>query len=143
MIRFTWLQFRVHAAVALATLAGLAIVLAVTGSHLTHLFDRAGLNAACLAAAGGRNGCRVGPFLDRTTAYFDSAHVLNIAVPAVAGLVGALWGAPLIAAELSAGTHRLAWTQSVTRTRWLLSKLLVAGGATVAVIGLLSLMVTL
>jgi hypothetical protein len=143
MIRFTWLQFRVQAAIALAAVAVLAIVLAGTGTHLTHLFHSAGLNAACLAAAGGRNGCRVGPFLDRTTAYFDFAHVLNIAVPALAGILGAVWGAPLIAGELSGGTHRLAWTQSVTRTRWLLSKLLVAGVVTVAAIGLLSLMVTL
>jgi hypothetical protein len=143
MIRFTWLQFRVQAAVALATLGGLAVVLAITGSHLTELFHSSGLSAACLAAAGGRDGCRVGPFLSRTTAYFDFARVLNVAVPALAGMLGAFWGAPLIAGELSAGTHRLAWTQSVTRTRWLLSKLLVAGVAILAAIGLLSLMVTL
>ena len=41
-------------------------------------------------------------------------------VPAV---VGAFWGAPLVARELEAGTHRLAWTQSVTRGRWLATRL--------------------
>ena len=43
-------------------------------------------------------------------------------VPAV---VGAFWGAPLVARELEAGTHRLAWNQAVTRTRWLTTKLAV------------------
>jgi ABC-type transport system involved in multi-copper enzyme maturation permease subunit len=143
MIRFAWLQFRVQAAVALAALTVLAIVLAITGIHLTHLFDSSGLNATCLAATGARNSCRVGPFLDRTMSYFDFAHALNIAVPAVAGLLGAFWGAPLVAGELSAGTHRLAWTQSVTRTRWFLSKLAVTGVATVVAVGVLTLMVTI
>ena len=32
------------------------------------------------------------------------------------------WGAPLVARELEAGTHRLIWNQSVTRTRWLVTK---------------------
>ena len=40
------------------------------------------------------------------------------------------------------GTFRLAWTQSVTRTRWLAVKLGVVGLASVAVAGLFSLMVT-
>jgi ABC-type transport system involved in multi-copper enzyme maturation permease subunit len=143
MIRFAWVQFRLQAAVALAALTLLAIVLAITGIHLSHLFDSSGLNARCLEATGARDSCRVGAFLDRTTAYFDFAHVLNIAVPAVAGLLGAFWGAPLVAGELSAGTHRLAWTQSVTRTRWFLSKLAVTGAATVIAVGLLTLMVTI
>ena len=57
-------------------------------------------------------------------------------------LVGVFWGAPLIARELETGTFRLVWTQSVTRARWLAVKLLVVGFASVAVTGLLSLIVT-
>ena len=52
-------------------------------------------------------------------------------VPAV---IGVFWGAPLVARELETGTHRLAWNQSVTRTRWLAAKLGVAVLAT-AVVG--------
>ena len=37
----------------------------------------------------------------------------------VPALIGLFWGAPLVARELETGTFRLAWTQSVTRTRWL------------------------
>ena len=42
-------------------------------------------------------------------------------------LIGIFWGAPLIARELEAGTHRLVWNQSVTRTRWLAVKLGLVG----------------
>lgn len=48
-------------------------------------------------------------------------------LPIVPLLVGIFWGAPLLARELERGTHRLAWTQSVTRQRWLMSKLGVLG----------------
>jgi hypothetical protein len=65
--------------------------------------------------------------------------VLMYLVPA---LIGIFWGAPLIARELEAGTHRLAWNQSVTRTRWLTTKLAVVGGAAAATAGLLSWVVT-
>ena len=57
-------------------------------------------------------------------------------------LIGMFWGAPLIAHELETGTFRLAWTQSVSRLRWLLVKLGLVGLASAAVAGLLSLMVT-
>jgi hypothetical protein len=44
--------------------------------------------------------------------------------------------------ELEAGTFRLAWNQSVTRTRWMAAKLALIGLAAMATAGLLSLMVT-
>ena len=53
-----------------------------------------------------------------------SAPALAYAVPAV---VGVFWGAPMVARELEAGTHRLVWNQSITRTRWLATKLGFAG----------------
>jgi hypothetical protein len=67
---------------------------------------------------------------------------LGVVVVVVPGLVGMFWGAPLVARELEDGTFRLAWTQSVTRARWLIVRLLVTGLASVAVAGLLSLIVT-
>jgi hypothetical protein len=53
-------------------------------------------------------------------------------------LLGAFWGAPLIGRELETGTHRLAWVQGVTRTRWLAVKLAVIGAAALAVAAALS-----
>jgi hypothetical protein len=38
-------------------------------------------------------------------------------------LAAAFIGAPLVAREIENGTHRLAWTQGVTRTRWIFTKL--------------------
>ena len=67
---------------------------------------------------------------------------LGVLVIVVPGIIGIFWGAPLVARELETGTFRLAWTQSVTRTRWLAVKLAVVGLASMAVAGLLSLMVT-
>lgn len=52
-------------------------------------------------------------------------------------LIGIFIGAPLFARELEQGTHVLAFTQSVSRTRWMLSKLVVAlAPALIALIGL-------
>ena len=56
-------------------------------------------------------------------------------------LIGLFWGAPLIARELEAGTHRLVWNQSITRTRWLAVKLGLVGLAAIAAAGLGSLAV--
>jgi hypothetical protein len=47
------------------------------------------------------------------------------------------WAAPLIAREYEAGTQRLAWTQSVSRLRWLTTKLvLILATATAAALGI-------
>ncbi|MFB9208295.1 ABC transporter permease [Nonomuraea spiralis] len=37
-------------------------------------------------------------------------------------MIGAFWGAPLLSREFEHGTHQLTWTQSVTRRRWLVTK---------------------
>jgi len=56
-----------------------------------------------------------------------------IGVPAA---FGAFWGAPLVAGELEAGTHRLAWTQSITRNQWLAAKLAVAAAVASVVVAI-------
>jgi hypothetical protein len=113
MIWLTWRQFRVSAIVAGAALAATAILLAWT-----------------------HPGAR---------GYLSQDHVLEFLSTFLVGLpalIGAFWGAPLIAGELESGTYRLVWTQSVTRTRWLAVKVGVVGLASVALTGLLSLMLT-
>jgi hypothetical protein len=65
-----------------------------------------------------------------------------VSVAALPAIIGVFWGAPLIARELETGTHRLAWTQSVTRTRWLATKLGLGVLASVVVVGLLTLAAT-
>jgi hypothetical protein len=67
---------------------------------------------------------------------------LGVLVVVTPGVVGLFWGAPLVAGELEAGTVRLAWTQSVTRTRWLTVRAGLAVLASMAAAGILSLIVT-
>jgi hypothetical protein len=140
MIRFTWHRFRAQALVALGALAVLAVVLAITGIQLAHAYD------AAVAACRLRGDCAS----ERGNAFdfppsgseLGLANTFNALVVAVPGLIGMFWGAPLIAREFETGSFRLAWTQGVTRTRWLAVKLGVAGVASMTAAGLLSLMVT-
>jgi hypothetical protein len=67
---------------------------------------------------------------------------LSVLVVAVPGLLGVFWGAPLVAGELESGSYRLAWTQDVSRVRWLAVRLAVCGLAAMAVAGLMSWTVT-
>jgi hypothetical protein len=54
---------------------------------------------------------------------------------ALPGLLGLLVGAPLVAREIEHGTNRVVWAQTITRTRWLAVKLLVAGLVVAAIAG--------
>jgi hypothetical protein len=136
VIRLSWLQFRTQAAAAFAAVAALAIVLAITGHNLAHLYDVGGL-ATCTA----HGDCAT---LDNTFLrhYSFLRNVLGPAMLAIPALIGVFWGAPLVARELETGTYRLAWTQSVTRTRWLAIKVALVGIASIAAAGLFSLMIT-
>ena len=63
----------------------------------------------------------------------------GIAVLAVApAVIGIFWGAPLVARELETGTYRLAWNQSVTRSRWLAAKLGFSVLAAAVAVGILT-----
>jgi hypothetical protein len=71
-----------------------------------------------------------------------SLRLLGSVLVGVPAFIGAFWGAPMLAREFEAGTQRLIWTQSITRTRWLATKLVVTGGAAIVVTGLYSLTFT-
>ena len=134
MIRFAWTQSRIPAAAGAAGLIIVGLVLALTGPSLAHLY------AVTLAA------CRPSDCSDARSGFQNNDHVLHAAVDVlvvvVPGLIGMFWGAPLVARELETGTWRLAWTQSVTRTRWLACRIGVLGLCAVLAGGLLSLMAT-
>jgi hypothetical protein len=135
MTWLTWRQFRAPAAMMVAALAALAAVLALTGPDLAH--DYATGITACTTPGG------CSDFVER---FFRDHQNAFLAVTAVAlllpALIGLFWGAPLLTRELEAGTHRLVWNQSVTRTRWLAVKLALTGLAAVTAAGLGSLAVT-
>ncbi|MGP4099885.1 ABC transporter permease subunit [Nonomuraea sp. KM90] len=54
------------------------------------------------------------------------------------GAICLVWGAPLIAREIETGTHRLAWTQSLTRGRWLAAVLATAATGALAAAAVLA-----
>jgi hypothetical protein len=135
VIRLAWRQFRAQGAVALAVLLVVAAILLATGPRLARLYRA--IHVAC--ATGGD--CAAA---DAAFAHTDERLRMWLGVLVVVGpgLIGAFWGGPLIAREFEAGTHRLAWTQSVSRSRWLAVQLATVGLASMAAAGLLSLMVT-
>jgi hypothetical protein len=135
MTWLAWRQFRTQAAVAFGALLVVAVTLAITGPHLVHVYDT---SVARCAANRGLPGICLNPVV--TT--YPLLQLLGTVLAVAPGLIGVFWGAPLVARELETGTYRLAWTQSVTRNRWLAVKLGVVGLASMAVAGLFSLMVT-
>jgi hypothetical protein len=64
--------------------------------------------------------------------------VVATSVFALPALVGLFVGAPMIAREVEQGTHRMVWTQGVTRTRWLTARSTFVGAACLALAGLFS-----
>jgi hypothetical protein len=139
MIRLSLLQFRAQALTAAAALAAFAILLAATGPHLASLYAA----SAVTGCHGGTCSTAAMTFLSRlqATSPYAIVYPLGIALILVApAIAGIFWGAPLIARELEAGTYQLAWTQSITRGRWLAVKLTLTGLAAMAVTEALSLM---
>jgi ABC-type transport system involved in multi-copper enzyme maturation permease subunit len=139
MIWLAWRQFRAQAIASGAVLLVFAIVLLVSGLSLAHLYDHSGL-PGCVS----QHDC--GPSLSGFTSQLRGSSyefvfyfgiVLIYLAPA---LMGMFWGAPLIAREFEAGTFRLAWTQSISRNRWLIVKVTLVGVAAMVGAGLLSLM---
>jgi hypothetical protein len=135
MIRLAALQSRAQMAIVAAGLAAVAVLLAVTGPQLVDLYrtqiENCSASHDCAAVRAS--------FLGTDRTQFGLLGFLVLFVPAA---LGVFLGAPLVARELESGTHRLAWTQSVSRTRWLAVKIAMVGLAGMAVAGLTSLVVT-
>jgi ABC-type transport system involved in multi-copper enzyme maturation permease subunit len=133
MIRFAWQQSRTQTFVAVGLLAAIAIAALITGIQLSHIYSD--LVTRCQSNCG----LAIQQYLSRYT-FMD--HTLDLLARAVPALFGLFWGAPLLAREFETGTYRLAWTQSVPRTRWLLIRLGVGALDTAVLAGLFSLTIT-
>jgi hypothetical protein len=119
VIWLAWRQLRANATVAAACLLAILVVLVATRSQL--------------------DGIEVSGAIPSDVKTIRLLGTVLIATPA---FIGAFWGAPLIAGELERGTFRLAWTQSVTRRRWLGTKLAVLGLTAAVVVGVFTLAFT-
>jgi hypothetical protein len=140
MIRLSMLQFRAQAATAAIALAVFAVILAASGPHLFGLYDHSGI-AACQA----HGNCLplATTFVTKLGGFYLVFYFIGIGfLLLVPALIGTFWAAPLLTREFEAGTFQLAWTQSVTRTRWLAAKLGVGALVAMATAGLFSLLLT-
>jgi ABC-type transport system involved in multi-copper enzyme maturation permease subunit len=97
-----WLTWRQHRTQILSTLTFLVVLGVVL---LVHGLSADGLTDAALN--------------DRFVPVYEVVSWL----PVLPLLFGAFWGAPVLAREFERGTHKLVWTQSVTRWQWLAVKL--------------------
>jgi len=132
MTWLVWRQYRAQGAIAFGLLAVFAAAMLVGGSKVASHWH------TVFAACSGRSAClqQQPPLVSQ--AVVDALQLAGLAVP---GILGLLWGAPLVAHELESRTSDFAWVQSVTRTRWLTAKtgwLLLAatacGGAVTALV---------
>ena len=129
MTWLVWRQYRAQGAIAAALLAVAAAAILVDGFQIASSWH------SILATCAGNGAClkQQSPVV---SGMVSDLPYITLLVPAALGM---LVGAPLVAHELEARTSDFAWTQSVTRTRWLAVKagwLLLAaaafGGATAA-----------
>ena len=136
MIWLSWRQQRMETALAALILAVLAAVFIPVGVHLASVYASDGIshcinrNRPVCAAA----------FID----FGHSSGTLSTLLPwliLLPGIIGASLAAPLLL-EFERGTYRLAWTQSVTRGRWLATRLSFAIVTTIVAAGLLTALIS-
>ena len=125
-----WRQQRAEVVLGAIVLAVLAALFIPTGLHMSGAYETDGA-AACVGAP--RGGCA--QLLDAFDARFSTIIGVTGWFAFLPVVIAVIFAAPFVL-ELERGTYRLAWTQSITRRRWLAAKLAVAlGGAGVAAAG--------
>jgi len=132
----TWVAWRLQRTetlIAVGIVALLAALVVPTGIQMANAYHQDGL-AACLSVDPGPIcGQKLGDFQQRFQGLTTLANWFTL----VPGLIGVLLAAPFIL-DLENRTYRLAWTQSITRGRWLLGKLgLPAAAAAIASVALI------
>ncbi len=120
MIWLTWRQHRTEIAIMLGLYAAIAVGLLFTGIAMHNDFQQLGI-ASCVNNPSLTESC--GTLINIFDQDWGGAQSLIPWLNLVPALFGVLIGVPLIAREYEQGTQRLAWTQSITRLRWLLVKL--------------------
>ncbi len=110
MNHLVWRLHRNQVYLAIAALVALAVILLVTG--ITMADDYRTALANCAAS---QNCDNLGSVLFRGDGAIMDLVDFTLVVPLLFGL---FWGAPLLAKEFEDGTHNLAWTQGVSRWRW-------------------------
>jgi hypothetical protein len=118
MAWLTWRQHRVQLSLALLTIGLVGVAALVLGLPMYDSFHREAVSS-CLPPAA-RSGCDI--IVHHFESQFGSAIRATRYLSLLPALVGLFIGAPLLTRELEHGTHRLIWTQTITRRRWLVEK---------------------
>lgn len=121
MLWLTWRQHRMQALVTAGFLLVVGVFLLLDGMSAQSFLD----NSTPAGCPGSGSACQQ---LARTMSdRFQNMNVWLSWLPLLPAVVGMFWGAPVVAREFEGGTHKLVWTQSVSRARWLFVKLGVLG----------------
>ena len=123
MLWLTLRQYRTHLLATGGILLAFAAVL-LTHGLLTQSFIAQSAPAGCPSTA-----TQCTAFDQQLKGRYQQLQPLLQFLPLVPALIGAFWGAPLLAREYERGTYKLVWTQTVSRQKWLAVKLSVIGAA--------------
>ena len=132
MTWITWRRYRVRMIAMALYVVALVVLMILT----QHAFENAAVICArvhvdinqgfrCDAAAGAES----------------NASYVQTTIALLPLFIGLVFGTPMVASELERKTNRLAWTQGITRTRWLLGTWLTLAVPTVVVMSLFALVV--
>jgi hypothetical protein len=112
-----WRLHRAHAIVAAVVIVAVTALIVPTGIAIANSYHHAVMNCSV-----NHVGCGdIAATVFRDNGVFTSlVQDLVMAFPLVLGI---LWGAPLVPREFEASTEDFAWTQGVTRRRWVLTNL--------------------
>ena len=136
MLWVGWRQQRTEALMVAAAIALLAAWLIPTGIHMANVYDHDGV-AACITSESESCNTVLMSFQDR----FRGLTTLFNWLQLLPGMLGALLAAPIVL-ELEQRTYRLAWTQSITRRRWLVTKFALLGAAAIVAAALLTVLLS-
>ena len=115
MRQLIWRLHRHQVFFAGCALLVLAVILLITGTTMANDYHSA------LSTCGVTRTCgEVSGALFQGDGLIIDVVSLSVVVPLLFGL---FWGAPLVAKEFEEGTLDVAWTQSVTRRRWMTSNI--------------------
>lgn len=137
MIWVTWRQQRTESLIAAGILVLIAALLVSTGIGMASSYHHDGLSACLGLNPSGACTQAIQGFIQRYQGLNDMLAFFTL----IPGLIGVLLAAPFIG-ELEHGTYRLAWTQSITRRRWITGKLSLTIGAGVLAALVLTLLMT-
>jgi ABC-type transport system involved in multi-copper enzyme maturation permease subunit len=122
MLWLAWRQFRAQAALAFGAIVIVITALVATRGHVVDTYSATGDGDL--------------------TGFYVWLRLLGTALIGVPAVIGAFWGAPLLTREFEDRTYRMVWTQSVTRNRWLATKLAVVAVVAVASVAAFALVFT-